>query len=125
MQHSNKSSNINILAHHAAAQSLMAAIEAEIKLARYWVQNTVKNYRAWKQVQAQPHTAAANVIDTETQVRQLVSRMLREYRRKQKLLGEMRTGMEYWTPGDVEYFRHVNHFGPAMAAHFANDNVVN
>jgi hypothetical protein len=123
MHNYNKSNNINVLAHHAAAHSLMTAIEAEIKLARYWLKQTVKNYRAWRQQDANP-APARDLLHTDQTVRQLVSRMLREYRRKQKLLGEMKLGQSHWGKADVEYFRHVNHYGPAMAAHFANDNVV-
>lgn len=123
MQYQNKFNQINDLTANAAAQSLMTAIEAEIKLARYWLKQTVKNYRAWRQQDAHP-APARDLLHTDQTVRQLVSRMLREYRRKQKLLGEMKLGQSHWGKADVEYFRHVNHYGPAIAAHFANDNVV-
>lgn len=126
MQNTNKTSNINNLQPHALAKTVVQAIEAEIKLARYWVMTTVQNYRSWqKTAPTAPTSATMPMVSTDTQVRQLVGRLLREYRRKQKLLGEMRTGMGYWTADDVNYFRHVNHFGPAMADHFANDNTVN
>ncbi len=105
------------------AKSLKQAMESEIRLLRYWVLQTLKNYKSWRnEMIAHGELPVKKIANMRNQVTGIVAKTMSEYRRKQSLLKNLAQKESYFNDREIQYYRIENHFGAAMAAMFANDN---
>ncbi len=105
------------------SKSLAQAMESEIRLLRYWVLQTLQNYKSWRQSQAaNSDLSARKIANMQGEVKNIIGKSLREYRRKQSLLQNLVAKQPYFSAQEIQYYRIENHFGAGVAAMFANDN---
>ncbi|TAH32675.1 MAG: hypothetical protein EYC62_08025 [Alphaproteobacteria bacterium] len=105
------------------SQNLAEAMEAEIRLLRYWMLQTLQNYKSWRaEMNNDGALPAKKIANMQSKVQGLINQSLREYRRKQSLLQNLLKKQNYFNDREIQYYRIENHFGAGVAAMFANDN---
>ena len=114
--------NVNELGLDHQAQQLASAIDAEIRLMRYWMLSAIANFKELRHAcNANRHSSKIAIAEIGRDLHGLVTRSMREYTRKQELLGNLEIEFPYLTAADLNFYHLANHYGPAIAQKFAND----
>ena len=94
------------------ARQLIRAVESEIQLLRYWMLQTLHNYRAWQREVA---ATSAHHAATRDSVTRLIAKALGEYRRKQQIHRDLCLEYPYLSMDDIVSYQSINHFGAVIA----------
>ena len=94
------------------AKLFMRAVESEIQLLRYWMLQTLHNYRAWQREVGRTSAAHAATRDS---VARLIAKSMREYRRKQQIHRDLCLEYPYLSMDDVVGYQSINHYGNVIA----------
>jgi len=94
------------------AKLFMRAVESEIQLLRYWMLQTLHNYRAWQREVA---ATSAHHAATRDSVTRLIAKALGEYRRKQQIHRDLCLEYPYLSMDDIVSYQSINHYGSLIA----------
>lgn len=103
--------------HHS--RQLLRALESETQLLRYWMLQTLYNYRAWRRNMTLTPAYAAQ---TRKDIQKLIKRSWAEYRRKQQIQRDICSEYPYLSVDDVRDYQSINHFHDVMENIAGNDN---
>lgn len=96
---------------------LLRALESEIQLLRYWMLQSLQNYRAWRRMAGAAQNADY-ASQTRNDVKSLIIRAKSEYRRKQQIHRDLCLEYPYLSPQDIVNYQSINRYGDVM------DNIV-
>ncbi len=94
---------------------LEGMIEAEVKILRYWICSTIRNYKYYLRHAHLADKSGKDIIGQYKTIQDLINRALCEYRRKQTLLRGLRAEMPRANDQDILYYLCANHWGESFA----------
>ncbi len=90
-------------------------IESEVKILRYWICSTIRNYKYYLRHTHLADKSGQDIIGQYKTIQDLINRALSEYRRKQTLLRGLRAEMPSGNADDILYYLCANHWGESFA----------